>query len=57
MEEFDRYLSKYQKLWLEEYCSSQFERIIKATETHTFYSSEGAWLTSFSIGPGACPQG
>jgi hypothetical protein len=51
-------MSKMQKDFLESHCSDDgwFLRSIKATETHTFYSFEGAWLTSFSIGPADCPR-
>ena len=31
-------------------------RIVKATETHTFYNSKGEWMTSFTISPADCPK-
>jgi hypothetical protein len=56
---FYRWESEYQKDLLDGHCSNDEHfvfRIVKATETHTFYSSGGERLTSFSIGPADCPH-
>ena len=56
---FYRWITQYQKTVLNSHCSADDDfvlRWVKATETHTFYSSEGKRLTSFSIGPGDCPS-
>jgi hypothetical protein len=57
---FYSWLSEYQKTVLTSHCSNDDDfvlRYAKATETHTFYSSEGVRLTSFSIAPGNCAEG
>ena len=56
---FHRIVAEMQRDDLEEHCSdprARLLRILDATERHTFYSPEGAWLSSFSIGPADCPQ-
>jgi hypothetical protein len=56
---FYRWESEYQKTVLDSHCSDDEDfvlRLVKATETHTFYSSVGERLTSFSISPGDCPK-
>jgi hypothetical protein len=43
-----------------EQCSGKFGLLLRtynATATHTFYSSEGEWLTSFTISPADCAHG
>ena len=56
---FFRSVGVHQKAVLDDYCSednSSLWKHLKATMTQTYYSSEGEWLTSFSIGPGDCSQ-
>jgi hypothetical protein len=55
---FNGFMKRQQKYYLDGYCSGegQWLRDIKATTSHTYYSSEGERLTSFSIGPADCPQ-
>ena len=56
MGEFHRFLSQHHKQVLETHCDIVFFRLMKATETHTFYSPDGERLTSFSISPADCPS-
>jgi hypothetical protein len=56
MGEFHRFLSQHHKQVLETHCDNVFFRLMKATETHTFYSPDGERLTSFSISPADCPS-
>ena len=55
---FNSFVSQRQKEVLQGHCSDAggFLRNAKATETHTYYSSEGERLISFSVGPADCPQ-
>jgi hypothetical protein len=57
--DFYRATREHQKIALDSHCSDNEDfifKIMKATETHTFYSSGGQRLTSFSIGPADCPS-
>ena len=58
MEPFHRLVSGQQKDFYEGRCSedNSFLISIKAMETHTFYSSEGERLTSYSIDRADCPK-
>ena len=38
------------------YCTAPLKKMLKATETHVFYDSDGGRLTSFSIVPADCPK-
>jgi hypothetical protein len=55
---FQEWLGRRQRDAHEGHCSENgwFLRSMKATETHTYLSSEGRWLASFSIGSVDCPQ-
>ena len=56
---FPSFVSERQKDLIKEHCSEDDDfvlRSVKATETHTFYSSGGERLTSFSISPADCPR-
>jgi hypothetical protein len=37
--------------------AATFFRIMKVTQAHTVYSSEGKWLWSFTVSPADCPHG
>jgi hypothetical protein len=56
---FSQWLAAYQNTVLNGHCSDDEDfvlRIVKATETHTFYNSKGEWMTSFTISPADCPK-
>jgi hypothetical protein len=52
----DVFVRQRQKDWLKMMCPAEFLRIVKATETHTYYSSDGERLTGFSMDPADCQQ-
>ena len=54
--EFYRLANQQQKILYEGRCSKSLMTVLKATETHTFYSAEGERLISFSIDGSDCPQ-
>jgi hypothetical protein len=56
---FYQWMTRYQKTVLDGHCSDDEDfvlKIMKATETHTFYSPGGERLTSFSIDQADCPR-
>ena len=55
---FDSFMRERQKDLIKSHCSDDDDfvlKMLKATETHTYYSPEGERLTSFSMSPGDCP--
>jgi hypothetical protein len=56
LSEFYRANSQQQKGLYEARCSKSLLSVLKAQETHTFYSSSGERLTSFSIDSADCGQ-
>jgi hypothetical protein len=58
MDFFYRSVGGLQKIQRDAYCAdgSWLLRSLKATETHIYYSLEGARLASFSLTPVDCPQ-
>jgi hypothetical protein len=52
---FQAFVSEYEKGLFDKRCSDKMLTTLNAFETHTFYSSGGERLTSFSINPADCP--
>ncbi|MGH9547879.1 MAG: hypothetical protein ACRD3W_00840 [Terriglobales bacterium] len=56
---FEAYVSQHQKDLLNSHCSQEDDlviKVLKGTETHTYYNPDGERLMSFSISPADCPQ-